>query len=124
MGRKRMCPRCGKMNDFAVDCSCKKENRRYEKSDKFYSHRKWREKRASIIKRDGGYCKRCYIKYGIINTEDLTVHHIKSRLHYPELSYNDENLICICMTCNNQLGVKNKLDFEWEYEEETREFIL
>ena len=59
-------------------------------------------------------CQRCFIKYKIITCDDLTVHHILSRKHYPELIFEDENLICLCSTCNKQLGTKDKLDFEWD----------
>lgn len=77
-----------------------------------------------IIKRDGFLCMRCFIKYNIINSEELTVHHILSRKNYPELMFEDSNLICLCSTCNKQLGTKDKLDFEWTAKEETRDIIL
>ncbi|MFP7230016.1 HNH endonuclease [Bacillus altitudinis] len=68
----------------------------------------------SIIERDGGYCQRCMIKYNIITTDKLQVHHIMSHEHYPELKWNESNLATLCRTCNAQLGTKDKLDFNFE----------
>lgn len=76
--------------------------------------KRWSEFRLHIIARDNKMCKRCQIKYGIINSEKLQVHHIKSRIHYPELMYDEDNVITLCQTCNVQLGTSDKLDFEWE----------
>lgn len=58
-------------------------------------------------------CQRCLNKFNLITTQELEVHHIKSRLNYPELAWDDDNLICICATCNKSLGTKDKLDFKW-----------
>lgn len=126
MTKKRMCSFCGKIYEFSGECSCKNQRKKFYKlnDDGFYSTRKWRKKRSEIIERDGGYCRRCYAKYGLINTDNLTVHHIKSREHYPELSFDDSNLICICMTCNNTLGTKDILDFNWDFEEEFKNYII
>lgn len=46
------------------------------------------------------------------------MHHIKSRKNFPELMFDDENLITLCKTCNLQLGTKDKLDFEIRNKEE------
>lgn len=75
--------------------------------------RKWRKFRLTIIDRDNKMCQRCYLKYGIINGEELQVHHIKPRIHFPELMFDEENVITLCKTCNVQLGL-NGIDFTWE----------
>lgn len=113
-----ICVRCGtlKINN---KCKCesikslevKKEKPKQDCKNGLHSVR-WRKKRAFIIKRDRGFCQRCLIKYNIINSSNLTVHHIKSRNDYPELMYEDDNLITLCLTCNLNLGTTNKLDFE------------
>ncbi|EEL15548.1 hypothetical protein bcere0016_40550 [Bacillus cereus 95/8201] len=32
--------------------------------------------------------------------------------------FDENNLICLCFTCNNQLGTKDKLDFGWNVPDE------
>lgn len=135
MAHKTICSNCGRLHNFNEKCNCRKEEskRAYklrklqsngvvEGADRFSSTYKWKKKRLTILKRDNYLCQRCKIKYGILNGEELTVHHIKSRKNHPELAFEDSNLITLCKTCNNQLGTKDKLDFDWEMEE--REFIL
>lgn len=117
--RKKICSKCGKIIAEGTQCSCKnttftKNNKKKEK-DPIHSTQ-WRKKRLQIIKRDK-LCMRCFIKYKVINGENLTVHHILSRKNYPELIFDDSNLVCLCETCNKQLGTKDKLDFEWKPDE-------
>lgn len=113
--KKTTC-KCGRIIKLGTVCSCKKEKRKeymttYE-TDQTLATYKWKKKRLQIIKRDNGLCQRCLIKYGILNSEDLEVHHIKSRKNYPELTFDDDNLLCLCSTCNLQLGTRDKLDFD------------
>ena len=123
--RKTICSKCGKFKQEGKPCTCKPNriNRVKKKSSDtkdIINTRAWKDKkRPQIIKRDGGLCQRCLIKYGIINNERIEVHHIKSRKDYPELAFDDNNLICVCKECNLALGTSNKLDFEvnWEYKE-------
>lgn len=121
--KKKICT-CGKRVPFNETCSCKlirkKQRNEYQKeyykknkeSLKELTSKRWRDLRKSIILRDGGYCQRCFIKFGVINDKSLQVHHIKPRVEYPELMYDEDNLICLCKTCNLQLGVKGILDFD------------
>lgn len=124
MGWKR-CPRCNeRYSDKEATCpKCKKkkENERQayyreqnSEKDNMLRTARWRRMRDYIIKRDGGFCQRCWIKYGILNDKNLEVNHIKSRLHYPELMWDENNLITVCHTCNCQLGISDELDFEWQ----------
>ena len=89
----------------------KKESREVEK---ILATSRWQKKRAWIKKRDHYFCQRCWYKYGMYNSEQLEVHHIKNRIDYPELIFDDNNLITICKTCNLQLGSATKLDFDWK----------
>ncbi|WP_009968574.1 HNH endonuclease, partial [Bacillus subtilis] len=57
-------------------------------------------------------CQRCLIKYSIVNSSELQVHHIKPRIDYPELMFEESNLITLCKTCNLQLGTSGELDFK------------
>lgn len=131
---KRICSKCGKIVGYKEKCDCYKTKRRLkpkykreekEEVDLLYKYKyKWWKLRDEIIKRDDGFCQRCYYKYDIINDENLEVHHIKSRKNYPELTFDKSNLITICRTCNAQLGTKDKLDFDWESPGEDKIIII
>lgn len=121
--RKKVCSKCGKIINSNERCGCKhyypkSQIKKRSESTKALSRKKWLEKRKKIIRRDNHLCQRCLIKYKRYNFDNLQVHHIKSREHYPELMYDDDNLTTLCQTCNIQLGVKDELDFEWENKEE------
>lgn len=125
--RKHICNNCGKI--VAGKCDCKPSRfspvkKKNQDSSKDLKTAKWQRKRAEIIRRDNGYCQRCFIKHKIINEENIQVHHIKSRRDFPELMYENSNLITICGHCNNELGTSNKLDFDWNYEEKEIEYSL
>lgn len=125
--RKKICNYCKKIiaeNDTNHQCSGQEKARleRNKKRREYYSKNKetlkplstqrWRKFRKHIINRDGNMCLRCYIKYGIINSEELQAHHIKPRIYYPELMFEEDNVLTLCKTCNVQLGT-NGIDFEW-----------
>lgn len=119
--KKKICS-CGRMISFTETCSCKKNQNRNAYQKQYYKKNKeilkplsstrWRKLRSLIIKRDKGLCQRCLIKYGILNGDNLQVHHIKPRIEYPELMFEESNLITLCQTCNLQLGTNEKLDFK------------
>ncbi|WP_338705247.1 HNH endonuclease [Priestia aryabhattai] len=46
--------------------------------------------------------------------DNLQAHHIKSCRDYPELAYDESNLLTVCRDCNLELGTSNKLDFTYE----------
>ena len=66
----------------------------------FYCTKKWKQKRASILKRDGYRCKNC-MRYGRIRPA-VTVHHIKHLEDAPELALDARNLISLCAACHNE----------------------
>lgn len=122
--KMKICSSCGKRVEITKSCTCsqkrKQERNEYQKEYyrknkenlKLLTRKKWKDLRKVIINRDGGHCQRCKIKFGVIETDNLQVHHIKPRIEYPELMYDENNLICLCKTCNLQLGTSGKLDFE------------
>lgn len=123
----KLCPTCKKKIKISEVCQCtidkKKENHNnwqkdyYEENKeqlKLINNSRWKKLRKLIIKRDGGYCQRCFKKFNLINSENLQVHHIKPRSEYPELVYDDKNLVTICRRCNLELGTSGVLDFEFE----------
>lgn len=135
--RKTICSACGKIVDENKDHNCShKDSKRleYNRKKREYYHnnkdalkplatRRWKKFRAHIIKRDGNMCQRCYVKFGVVNADELQAHHIKSRAHYPELMFEEENVVTLCKTCNVQLGTKDVLDFEFEIKEKD-DFML
>lgn len=68
--------------------------------EKFYRSKKWRKKRATILRRDEYICQHC--KWYGIRKEAETVHHIKHLEDYPELALLDSNLISLCKKCHNK----------------------
>ena len=124
MARKKICKYCHSLVDEDHVCH-KKSNERYNKYKRDYYRKnkktvapimsyKWKKFRKFILRRDDQMCQRCYTKYGIINGDQLQAHHIKSRINYPELMYDEDNIVAVCKTCNLQLGTSDKLDFEWQ----------
>lgn len=126
--RKKICTYCNKVVDDSHVCVNKPKRaktKRTKESDKLINCKRWRDTRKQILQRDNYMCQRCYIKYGIINNDDLQVHHIKSRVDFPHLAYVDNNLVTTCQVCNLQLDSvqgDEKIDFEWNPPE--REFNL
>ena len=116
--RKRVC-KCGKIvaeTDPCCNKLRKKEtSKKWEEENKdemrFLRSRRWANLRKRILERDDYHCQRCLIKYGILETTNLEAHHIKSRKNFPQLRWEEDNIICVCKTCNNQLGTRDELDF-------------
>ena len=122
MAKYYFCSRCSNKVEYTKKCSClndarKIRNKKYEDKDKFYRGRAWRKLRERVLNRDNNLCQRCLYKFGIINSKNLEAHHIKSRLNYPELELEIDNIVCVCKTCNLQLGTADKLDFEYKIKE-------
>lgn len=65
-----------------------------------YKNKKWERKRRSILVRDGYMCQICK-RYGK-SVQATVVHHIKHADEYPELMYEDSNLISLCAACHEK----------------------
>lgn len=123
---KRKCKHCGVFYDLQESHECtqslaarrkrEKENRdRSTEAQKAITSRKWRNFRKQVIIADGGYCQRCFIVDGIYNYSRLEVHHIKPRSLYPELAFDEDNVVTLCKACNLNMGLDG-IDFEWSPE--------
>lgn len=122
MRKKKVTCFCGNIIAHDEICKCKAKGHRNKYQNEYYHKNKeilsplntsrWKKLRLVIIKRDKGHCQRCSIKYGVINGANLQVHHIKPRIDYPELIWEESNLITVCKTCNLQLGISGILDFK------------
>ena len=71
-----------------------------------------------------GLCVRCLLKYGIVTTEHLEVHHIEPLIQYWEKRLQNDNLITLCVQCHRFIDMRNngKLDFEFKRIEEEFNF--
>lgn len=72
-----------------------------EETEKFYTSAKWRRKQKAILRRDHYQCQLCK-RYGRI-TEAKIVHHKLELAEYPELAFDDDNLVSVCQACHNKL---------------------
>lgn len=126
--RKQTCS-CGKIIPEGSRCECKKKKKRdymreYQRKEvnNPLKTTRWNKLRKEILERDKYLCQRCLYKYGITNSKELQAHHIKSRRDFPELVFEQANIMCLCKTCNLQLGTSNKLDFRWHERSTTIEY--
>lgn len=109
------CTKCKGIHEKGYKCNVKSTHKKEQ--DKLIQSTRWRQLRLYILDRDNYICQRCLYKYNIVNSNDLTVHHILSRHTHIDKIYDTDNLICLCRQCNNQLGTNNKLDFDWKMNE-------
>lgn len=133
--RYKFCDRCGEKIILGEPCpTCSEKFNRNDYQRKYRKNHKeiqapiesmrWRKFRKVIIQRDNGVCQRCLSMKGIFNSDKLEVHHIKPREKYPDLIFDEDNCITLCKTCNLELGVKEKLDFERKVEPQDVTFHL
>jgi len=65
-----------------------------------YARSVWKELANSILKRDNYTCQDCGVSHNKDNK--LIVHHIKEWSRYPELRFEPDNLITLCVTCHKK----------------------
>lgn len=79
-------------------------------ADKFYICREWKKKRLDILDRDNNECQKCKtVKHDY--SKATTVHHIKHLKEFPELAFEDDNLISLCTECHNEEHPEKFRDF-------------
>lgn len=66
-----------------------------------YRSARWKRKSEHIKRRDGYQCQMCR-RYGK-NTPAKIVHHKKPADEYPELAWDDDNLVSLCIACHNKM---------------------
>ena len=125
MPRMKLCS-CGKaIPDTAVCDVCRKQAQKRSNQNKdpqmkkLLNSKRWKDVRTRVIKRDKGICIRCMFTRNYVEKNNLQVHHIKPRNKYPELMFEESNLITLCQSCNTHIGTKEQLDFDWEIQTES-----
>ncbi len=93
----RACSRCGKIHEHGKRCFANSKN--YYQNDpeirKFRNSGAWKKKAEEIKERDKYLCQVC-LKKNIINTRDLSVHHIIPCAESQILRLENSNLITVC----------------------------
>lgn len=84
---------------------------------RFYKSKKWRETRQVVLKRDNYECQHCKAegKVTTINPDkhkSLDVDHILELDTHPELAYDLDNLITLCIKCHNKKH--NRYQSQWK----------
>lgn len=74
----------------------------------FYKSNAWQVIRRQALKRDNYECQRCK-SLGRVTVDNhnkhktLDVHHIKDLMERPDLAYDIDNLVTVCVKCHNYL---------------------
>lgn len=81
-----------------------------------YKSKRWRRKRMHILRRDGFRCRECG-RYGLA-VDATTVHHAWPAEDFPELEWEDWNLISLCSGCHGAMhdrvsGALTDLGLSW-----------
>lgn len=64
--------------------------------------KEWKEWREKVFKRDKYTCKDCGVKNGNGKTIYLHPHHIKPKSKYPNLIFNVDNGMTLCIPCHKR----------------------
>lgn len=73
----------------------------YKATDPFYLTSKWKRKRKKILRRDEYLCQEAK-RYGRTESAEM-VHHIFTKEEYPELAFEDWNLISLSNRSHNSM---------------------
>lgn len=111
--RKKMyksCAKCGKIHDTNYQCGIKRTYKDTEEK-KLRSKYSWTLKSREIRDRANNLCEVCKDK-GIIEYNNIEVHHIIKVRDNKSLLLNNENLICLCVEHHKQAD-NNEIDSEY-----------
>lgn len=106
----KSCSRCGKIHDYNYKCN-KGKKYKHNDIDKLRSSTRWTNKSIEIREASKYLCSVC-LDQGILNYEDIEVHHIEKLQDRPDLLLENENLICLCKK-HHKKADKGKLDKDY-----------
>ena len=69
---------------------------------KHYNNLEYKNWRKQVFERDNYTCKKCGNRSSVDNPVVIHPHHIKSYTYYPELRYEVDNGITLCISCHHQ----------------------
>lgn len=70
-------------------------------TDAIYHDKRYKRAREAALRRDEYCCQHCK-RYGRMRQATIT-HHIKPVEIAPELAFNADNLVSLCMSCHNKM---------------------
>ena len=94
----KACSRCGKIHKQGQCTSPslpRYERQRTSEADRFRNRKVWQRKAKEILERDYHCCRVC-LSAGIINSNDLSVHHIIPLASDFDKRLDNENLVTLC----------------------------
>ena len=106
----KACSRCGKIHEYNYKCN-KGKIYKHNDIDKLRSTTKWTNKSIEIRETSKYLCSVC-LDEGIINYEDIEIHHIIKLQDEPDRLLDNYNLICLCKK-HHKLADNNKLDKDY-----------
>lgn len=112
---KKSCSFCGKIHEKNEICTKKPVFKRGDREDRFRWTQAWKDKREYIKQRDRYLCIACLNSmYGTVrrlNSDELSVHHIRPLRTNFELRLDDDNLITLC-SVHHELAEKGAIKAE------------
>ena len=106
----KSCSRCGRVHDYNYKCNV---GRIYKKNDidKLRSTKRWTDKSIEIREASNYLCSVC-LDEGILNYDNLEVHHIIKLQANQDLLLDNNNLICLCKYHHKQAD-EGKIDKDY-----------
>ena len=106
----KSCSRCGKIHNYNYKCN-KDKVYKHNKIDKLRSSTKWTNKSIEIREASNYLCSVC-LDEGIINYDNIEVHHIVKLQDNKDLLLENDNLIALCKHHHKQAD-EGKLDKDY-----------
>lgn len=99
----KSCSRCGRIHPYGYVCGHMRPRYKYQggKERELRNTWDWHKKSQEIRDRAQHLCEACRDK-GRYVYDNLEVHHIEKLAEHPELLLEDENLVCLCVSCHKQ----------------------
>ena len=103
----KSCSRCGLIHPYNYICN-KGKVYKHNEIDRLRSTSRWTNKSIEIRQDSNYLCSVC-LDQGIINYDDIEVHHIEKLNSRPDLLLENENLIALCRRHHKEAD-EGKLD--------------
>lgn len=108
------CSRCGKMHQRGYKCNVGRADRADREAYKLRSSWTWQKKSKEIKDKSKWLCAICKDK-GKLNYTALEVHHIVKVAEDPSRTFDDYNLLCLCVEHHKQADAgKISVDYQLE----------